>query len=55
MENGQPGNLVVVFYEYNGGSGYAGPIHVPAGYAIRNSTGCGALQGPWGITGYTED
>jgi hypothetical protein len=48
------GNLVVVFYQYNGGSGYAGPIHVPAGYSIRNSTGCGANQGPWGITGYTQ-
>jgi hypothetical protein len=48
------GNVVVVFYQYNGGSGYAGPVRVPAGYSIRNSNACGQNQGPWGITGYTQ-
>lgn len=49
------GNTVVVFYQYNGGSGYAGPVTVPAGYSIRNSNDCGPNQGPWGITGYSHD
>jgi len=49
------GSTVVVFYQYNGGSGYAGPVEVPAGYSIRNSNECGPNQGPWGITGYTHD
>lgn len=49
------GNTVVVFYQYNGGSGYAGQVTVPPGYSIRNSNECGINQGPWGITGYTHD
>lgn len=49
------GNTVVVFYQYNGGSGYAGPVRVPAGFSVRNSNQCGQNQGPWGITGYTQN